>query len=49
MIIEAKDDFSIEVPEMFTWLTLNQLNYFLKFNNYLNIQARSLISAINFT
>ena len=49
MIIEAKEDFSIEVPEMFTWLTLNQLNYFLKFNNYLNIQARSLISAINFT
>ncbi len=48
MIIEAKEDFSIEVPESFTWLTLSQLNYFLKFNNYLNIQARSLISAINF-
>ena len=48
MIIEAKEDFSIEVPENFTWLTLNQLNYFLKFNNYLNIQARSLISAIKF-
>jgi oxidase EvaA len=48
MIIEAKEDFSIEVPENFTWLTLYQLNFFLKFNNYLNIQARSLISAINF-
>jgi len=48
MIIEAKEDFSIKVPENFTWLTLYQLNFFLKFNNYLNIQARSLISAINF-
>jgi oxidase EvaA len=48
MIIEAKDDFSINIPENYMWLTLNQLNYFLKFNNYLNIQARSLISAINF-
>ena len=48
MIVEAKDDFSIEISENYMWLTLNQLNYFLKFNNYLNIQARSLISAINF-
>lgn len=49
MIIEVNDSFSVKVPQNFTWLTLNQLNYFLKFNNYLNIQARSLISAINFT
>tara|TARA_B100001057_G_scaffold498883_1_gene607498 strand:- start:11321 stop:12694 length:1374 start_codon:yes stop_codon:yes gene_type:complete len=49
MIIEASEDFSIEVPENYTWLTLNQLNYFIKFNNYVNIQARSLISTINFT
>jgi len=48
MIVEAKNDFSVEVPDNYTWTTLNQLNYFLKFNNYLNIQARSLISAINF-
>lgn len=48
MIIEAEDSFLIEVPENYLWLTLHQLNYFLKFNNYLNIQARSLISAIKF-
>jgi dTDP-4-dehydro-6-deoxy-alpha-D-glucopyranose 2,3-dehydratase len=48
MIIQAGDDFSIEVPENYIWMTLNQLNTFLKFNNYLNIQARSLISAISF-
>ena len=48
MLIKVGDDFPIEVPENYIWITLNQLNMFLKFNNYLNIQARSLISAINF-
>ena len=48
IIIEVDDEFPIEVPANYLWLTLNQLNIFLKFNNYLNIQARSLLSAINF-
>ena len=48
MIIEAEESFGTEVPENYKWLTLNQLGTFLKFNNFLNIQSRSLISAINF-
>ena len=48
MLIEADDSFPVEVSENYIWITLNQLNTFLKFNNYLNIQARSLISIINF-
>ncbi|RZK25177.1 MAG: NDP-hexose 2,3-dehydratase [Flavobacterium sp.] len=48
MIIEVGDDFPNEVPENYIWMTLSQLNMFMKFNNYLNIQARSLISAISF-
>ncbi len=48
MIIESGDDFHVEVTENYKWITLNQLNQFLKFNNYLNIQARSLISSISF-
>lgn len=48
MILEVPQDFSTEVPENFCWLSLNQLKTFLKFNNYLNIQARSLISAVSF-
>jgi len=46
MIIEAKDDFPVEVPENYCWMTLNQLLTFVKFNNYLNIAARSLLSAV---
>ena len=48
MIIEADDDFPVDLPKNYIWITLNQLNQFLKFNNYLNIQARSLISSIAF-
>lgn len=48
LIIEADEKFPLEFPENYIWITLNQLNYFIKFNNYLNIQARSLISAIKF-
>lgn len=48
MIIEVDEEFSIEVPENYIWMTLNQLNTFIKFSNYVNIQARSLLATINF-
>lgn len=48
MIIEADEDFPMEVPEHYTWMTLNQINNFLKFNNFLNIQARSILSALKY-
>ena len=35
--------------ERFVWLTLGQIKEFLRFNNYLNIQVRSLISALPYT
>jgi dTDP-4-dehydro-6-deoxy-alpha-D-glucopyranose 2,3-dehydratase len=48
IIIIADEDFPIETPDNYIWMTLNQIKNFIKFNNYLNIQARSLISAITF-
>lgn len=48
MIIEVGSDFPIDVPKNYCWMTLNQLSTFIMFNNYLNIAARSLISAISF-
>ena len=48
MIIEADHTFPVDIPENFHWLTLNQLLAFLKFNNFLNIQARSLVSSLIF-
>lgn len=48
LIIEAGDDFNEEIPANYKWISIGQLTMFLKFNNYLNIQARSLLSSINF-
>jgi len=48
MIIEADESFPVEVPENFIWMTLNQLKVFIKYNNYLNIAARSLMAAVKF-
>lgn len=48
MIIEAAADFPMEVPDDYMWITLNQMKTFIRFNNYLNIAARSLIAAIRF-
>jgi len=47
-IVEADDNFLLEVPENYCWMTLNQLLVFIKFNNYVNIASRSLISAVSF-
>jgi oxidase EvaA len=48
LLVEADENFPLNLSPRFTWMTLNQINEFLRFNNYLNIQARSLISAINY-
>ena len=48
MMVLVDEDFSEELPNNYIWMTLNQLQKFLKFNNYLNIQLRSLISAISY-
>lgn len=48
LIVKMDDSFSNEVPENFAWLTLNQLKKFIVFNNYVNIQARSLVSALSY-
>jgi len=48
MIVEVGDDFSLDVASNYCWMTLNQLLRLIEFNNFLNISARSLISAIQF-
>lgn len=47
-IVEVGDDFPIEVENNYCWMTLNQMLSFVTYNNYLNIAARSLLSAVKF-
>lgn len=48
LIIEVPENMIIEESKYHKWMTLKQLLAFMQFNNYLNIQARSLISVISF-
>jgi dTDP-4-dehydro-6-deoxy-alpha-D-glucopyranose 2,3-dehydratase len=48
IIVEADESFSEVVPSNYKWMTLNQLLFFVKFNNLVNIGARSLLSGIRF-
>jgi oxidase EvaA len=45
MIIHLQD-IETELPENYMWLTVNQMISFLRFNNFLNIQSRSLIASL---
>jgi oxidase EvaA len=47
-LIILDNSVNLELPENFIWMTLNQINKFIKYNNYFNIQSRSLVSAITF-
>lgn len=49
MIVIADDTFPEEVPPAFQWMTLGQINELLRYSNYVNIQARSLIAAIKYS
>jgi oxidase EvaA len=46
MIVEAGDSFATETPDNYIWMSLRQIQRFMLFNNFLNVQARSLISAL---
>lgn len=49
VICLVNDRIPDESSECFVWLTLGQIKEFLRFNNYLNIQVRSLISALPYS
>jgi oxidase EvaA len=48
IIIIVDEIFPLDVDNNYCWMTLNQILRLIEFNNYLNISARSLISAITF-
>lgn len=49
IVVEVDDSFDHEnIPITYTWMTLSQLMEFIRYNNYLNIQARSILSVLDF-
>ncbi len=47
VLVYAGDEIPILLPENYIWMTLNQLQTFIKYNNYINIQARSLLASLS--
>lgn len=48
VIVLLDEDVQLEDQDNFIWLTLGQIKEFLRFNNYLNIQVRSLIASLRY-
>jgi oxidase EvaA len=48
LVVEGDSSLPERLPENFNWLTLGQVKEFLRYNNYLNIQARSLIATLDY-
>ncbi|MBP2329064.1 oxidase EvaA [Kibdelosporangium banguiense] len=46
-VIEVGEDFPLEVPANFCWMTVRQLMDLLRHGHYLNIEARSLLACIH--
>lgn len=47
-IVIADEAFPECLPPTYQWMTLGQINEFMRYSNYINIQARSLIAAIQY-
>lgn len=48
LIILAGEEIGTDLPDNYIWMTINQMQNFIKHNNYINIQARNLLSALTF-
>jgi oxidase EvaA len=46
IIVEVGDDFPLEVPDNYIWMTMSQIKDFIRYNNYVNVQCRTLLACL---
>jgi dTDP-4-dehydro-6-deoxy-alpha-D-glucopyranose 2,3-dehydratase len=46
-VVEVADDFPLDVPEDYTWMTVEQLAGFVRYGNHVNVGARSLLTCMS--
>jgi oxidase EvaA len=46
LILEVEDDFPLEEPDDYCWLTVSQLMLLLRAGNLINVEARSLLASL---
>ena len=47
IILLGNESFQPDEGDDFIWMTMGQLKQFIKFNNYLNIETRSLLACLS--
>jgi oxidase EvaA len=47
-IIEIPENDELDIPENYIWMTIKQIKSLIKFNNIINIEARGLLSCLNY-
>jgi len=47
VVVEVGDDFPVEVPPDFIWMTARQATYLVRYGNYFNVEARSLLTCLH--
>src|SRR5262249_54002842 len=47
LVVEVGDDFPIEVPPSFIWMTARQATALVRYGNYFNVEARSLLACLH--
>ena len=48
LIVEAGAELPDQLPSNYIWMTAGQLKEFIQFNNFVNVQARGLLSSLSF-
>ncbi|WP_310650490.1 NDP-hexose 2,3-dehydratase family protein [Streptomyces pristinaespiralis] len=48
LLVEVADDFPLEAPAGFAWMTVRQLIGFVRYGSHLNVEARSLLTLLGF-
>jgi dTDP-4-dehydro-6-deoxy-alpha-D-glucopyranose 2,3-dehydratase len=46
LIVDVGDEFDVDVPDDFCWMTLDQINRFVRFGNTVNVAARCLLTCL---
>nr|AXL05887.1 NDP-hexose 2,3-dehydratase [uncultured bacterium] len=47
MVVEVGEDFPVEVPPDFVWMTARQAASLVRYGNYFNVEARSLLACLH--
>ncbi len=48
LVVEVGEEFPVEVPRDYIWMTLGQIKQFTRFNNFVNVQSRCLATCACF-